>query len=63
MNAQPISTAKDRDLRLSEVALQRAAKKAREVAVQTGTHVVVSRNGRVEYLSLETPSLPVQPAA
>ncbi|WP_085315500.1 hypothetical protein [Derxia lacustris] len=47
MNPQPIETAHDADLRLSMVAMQRAARRARELAAQTGTRVVVSRNGVV----------------
>ena len=48
MNKQPIETALDPDLRLSAVALQRAHALAR----QTGTAVVISRDGVVR---------PVQP--
>lgn len=36
------------DLRLSEPALLRAAQRARELAMQTGTELVVSRNGVIE---------------
>lgn len=35
-------------LRLSEPALLRAAQRARELAMQTGTELVVSRNGVIE---------------
>lgn len=52
MNTQPIENASDTDLRLSPAAMERAAKRAREVAVQTGTQIVVSRNGVIEQ---ETP--------
>lgn len=38
----------DADLRLSERALLRAAQRARELAMQTGTELVVSRNGVIE---------------
>ncbi len=51
MNKQPIEQAHDADLRLSKVALQRAARQAHELARKTGTSVVVSRSGIVEYLS------------
>lgn len=51
MNRQPISHAKDPDLRFSHVALQRAAHKARELAEQTGTRLVVSHKGHVEYIT------------
>lgn len=45
MNTQPIESARDSDLRLSQAALQRAALRARELAVQTGTSVVVVQHG------------------
>ncbi|MDP1651335.1 MAG: hypothetical protein Q8L56_01285 [Rhodocyclaceae bacterium] len=53
MNKQPIERARDADLRLSGVALRRAAQQARELARKTGTSVVVSRGGNVEYLKPE----------
>ena len=53
MNKRPIEEAEDRDLRLSQVALQRAARRARELAATTGTALVVSRNGVIEHLSPE----------
>ena len=52
MNKQPIAMARDPDLRMSAVALQRAAHRAHELARQTGTAVVINRDGVV---------LPVQP--
>ncbi len=45
MNKQPIETAKDADLRLSPAAMHRAAQRARELAMQTGTFIVVSHQG------------------
>ena len=53
MNKRPIEEAEDRDLRLSHLASQRAAQRARELAVATGTALVISRNGVIEYLSPE----------
>jgi len=50
MNKQPIETARDADLRLSPQAMQRAARRARELAIQTGTAIVVSRNGVIEHI-------------
>lgn len=50
MNKLPIEQARDDDLRFSSVALQRAALRARELALKTGTAIVVSRNGKLEYL-------------
>ena len=54
MNNKPIEQAHDDDLRLSMVALQRAAKRAHEIARSTGTFVVIGRNGVVEWLRPET---------
>ena len=50
MNKQPIEQAFDRDLRLSQVAMQRAARRARELANATGTTIVVSHDGVIEHL-------------
>lgn len=50
MNKQPIDTARDADLRLSPQAMQRAARRARELAAQTGTAIVVSHNGVIEHI-------------
>lgn len=48
MNTLPLSQAKDIDLRLSRVAIERAALRARELAVQTGTDLIVSQNGVIQ---------------
>jgi hypothetical protein len=48
MNTKTIDQAKTADLRGSWQALQRAARRARELAAQTGTELVVSRNGVIE---------------
>jgi hypothetical protein len=53
MNVRPIETAHDQDLRLSMQAMQRAARRAHEIARQTDTSLVVSLNGTVELLSPE----------
>ena len=50
MNKQPIEQARDTDLRFSSAALRRAALRARELAQKTGTAIVVSRDGKLEYL-------------
>lgn len=59
-NHRPIEMAKSADLRGSWPALQRAAERARLVAVQTGTALVVERDGTVQHLypqhSSSTPS-------
>ena len=51
MNQQPISLAHDPDLRLSEDAMRRAAKRARIVARQTGTQLVYCYHGEVLRIS------------
>ena len=51
MNKQPIEMARDVDLRLSQQALQRAAQRARELAMQTGTSIVVSHLGVLEQIN------------
>ena len=50
MNKQPIELARDADLRLTHTALRRAALRAHELARQTGTAIVVSRQGVIEHL-------------
>jgi hypothetical protein len=40
----------DRDLRLSQVAMQRAAQRAQDLAKATGTAIVISHDGVIEYL-------------
>jgi hypothetical protein len=62
MNTRPIATARDADLRLSVAAMHRAAQRARELAAQTGTAIVVSHDGVIEYIRPrpETGQAPVQ---
>ncbi|MES2407674.1 MAG: hypothetical protein V4528_10165 [Pseudomonadota bacterium] len=50
MNQRSLDEAKNADLRGSFQALQRAARRARELAMQTGTAIVISRGGKLEYL-------------
>lgn len=51
MNKQPIEQAHDRDLRFSQVAMQRAAQRAHELAKATGTTIVVSHHhGVIEHM-------------
>lgn len=49
MTNKPIEQSLDSDLRSSRVALERAARRAREIAEKTGTAIVFSRNGVLEY--------------
>lgn len=51
MNKNPIDQALDRDLRLSQQAMERAAQRAHDLAKLTGTAIVVSRNGVIEHLT------------
>jgi hypothetical protein len=50
MNKQSIETARDADLRLSPQAMRRAAQRARELAAQTGTAIVISHQGVIEQI-------------
>lgn len=63
MNPRPIETATDADLRLSPVAMQRAALRARQVAMQTGTALVISRNGVIETIEFPAPASAKGPRA
>jgi len=47
MKTKDISKARNPDLRASLVALHRAAEMARQVAIQTNTAIVVTRNGKL----------------
>ncbi|MBF0400368.1 MAG: hypothetical protein HQL90_06325 [Magnetococcales bacterium] len=47
MNSKPLSQARDEDARHVEQALERAARRAREIAVQTRTALVVVRDGQL----------------
>jgi len=47
MNPKPIEQAKDPAVRASLAAMERAARRAREVAVRTGTRLVRVRNGKL----------------
>lgn len=51
MNQQSIENARDPDLRLSLPAIRRAAQRAHELAAQTGTLIVISRDGVIELIT------------
>lgn len=53
MTHAPISQAKDKDLPASLVALKRAAKTAREIAIQTGTAIIVMRDAKAVRITAE----------
>ena len=60
MNKQPIEQANDRDLRLSQVAMQRAAQRAQDIAKATGTAIVISHDGVIEHLTPKPQEIPTQ---
>lgn len=53
MKTKDISEAKDPDLRASMAALQRASLLARKTAIQTNTHLVIVKDGRLLRISAE----------
>jgi len=53
MKTKDISKAKDPDLRASMAALQRASLQARKTAIQTGTHLVIVKDGQLLRISAE----------
>ena len=56
MNTQPISAAHDADLRLSDIALHRAARRAKELAKQSGGVIV---NTQSDVIQVNTPEAAV----
>jgi hypothetical protein len=53
MSTHDISTAKDPDLRTSLVALRRASQMARRTAIQTGTNIVIVKDGHMVRIPAE----------
>ena len=53
MSTRPLEMSNDPDLRLSLLAMRRAARRAREIARQTNTFVIVGGPGRVLRMSAE----------
>lgn len=51
MNANDIATAKDPDMRAALGALRRAAQLARKTVMQTNTHLIIMKNGRLQRIS------------
>jgi hypothetical protein len=63
MNRNAIEKAKDRDLAGSIHAIRRAAKRARQVAAQTGTALVVRHGEQIDRVTVtDQDALPKQPA-
>ncbi len=60
MNDRPIEQAADADLRLSIVALRRAAVRAREIAERTGTDLIVVEHGQLLHIAPSPRSGPVR---
>ena len=53
MTMQSIQEAKDPDLRASVAAMNRAAEAARKTAIQTGTDLIVMKNGKLTRISAD----------
>ena len=53
MTRMEISSAKNADLRASMAAIQRAAKQARQIAIQTNTAIVIVRGGKPVRISAD----------
>lgn len=53
MKTRDISESKNPDLRASMAALQRAALLARKIAIETGTHLVIVKDGKLLRISAE----------
>ena len=51
MNANDITTAKDPDMRAALGALRRAAQLARKTVMQTNTHLIIMKDGRLQRIS------------
>lgn len=54
MNTKDITEAKDPDLRASGAALLRAAELARKTAIQTGTDIVIVKQGQLIHVSAQS---------
>lgn len=59
MTAQELDKARSTDLRASLAALRRAARQARQLAVQTQTAIVIVRNGKLVRISADELQRPV----
>lgn len=55
MNSRSIEQAKDKDMASSINAIRRAAKRAGQVAAQTGTSLIVWHNGQIERVTAQLP--------
>lgn len=53
MTMKNIQEAKDPDLRASAAAMSRAAEAARKTAIQTGTNLIIVRDGKLTRISAQ----------
>lgn len=53
MTQQELSKARNADLRASLEAMRRAAQRAREIAIQTHTAIVILKDGKVQRVPAE----------
>ena len=61
MNNKPIEQAKDRDMANSINAIRRAAKRARQIAEQTGTALIVRHGEQIDRVTVtDQEALPKQ---
>ena len=51
MNANDLTQAKDPDVRAALGALRRAAQSARKTVMQTNTHLVIMKDGRLQRIA------------
>ena len=51
MNAKDLDKAKDPDVRAALGALRRAAQSARKMVMQTNTHLVIMKDGRLQRIA------------
>lgn len=51
MNADDLAKAKDPDVRAALGALRRAAQSARKTVMQTNTHLVIMKDGRLQRIA------------
>lgn len=51
MNTNDLAKAKDPDVRAALGALRRAAQMARKTAIQTDTHLVIMKDGRIQRIA------------
>ena len=61
MNDNDLANAKDPDVRAALGALRRAAQSARKTVIQTNTHLVIMKDGRLQRIA--APELVLQEAA